>query len=75
MTFESVKDYEDLIDRYNLFEGYASQVIRMMQGAVSQGMVNSNASMNTVVDQINAHLGDPLETVFYEPFYNIEGRS
>lgn len=73
MTFETVKDYEDLLARYNAFDGYASQLIIMMRSAVSQGMVNSNASMNTVLDQINAHLVDPLETVFYEPFYKIEG--
>jgi len=72
-TFESLSDYQDLISRYNLFEAYAFQVVIMMRGAMEQGQVNCMASMASVVDEAKAHLGDPIDTVFYEPFKNLTG--
>ena len=41
---------------------------------MEQGMVNCNASMNSVLDETRAHMIDPLDTVFYDPFKNISGR-
>ena len=46
----------------------------MLRTAMEQGMVNCNASMNSVLDETRAHLVDPLDTVFYDPFKNISGR-
>lgn len=46
----------------------------MLRTAMEQGMVNCNASMNSVLDETKAHLIDPLDTVFYDPFKNISGR-
>ena len=43
----------------------------MMRVGVESGMSNNVASMNTVIDQIDAHLVDPRETVFFDPFNNI----
>ena len=45
----------------------------MMRGAMEQGLVNCMASMASVVDEARAHLGDPVDTVFYEPFKNLTG--
>ena len=46
----------------------------MLRTAMEQGMVNCNASMSSVLDETRAHLVDPLDTVFYDPFKNISGR-
>ena len=46
----------------------------MMRIATKQGLTNNMASMSGVLDQCQAHLGNPLETVFYEPFKNITGK-
>ena len=46
----------------------------MMRIATKQGLTNNMASMSGVLDQCQAHLGDPFETVFYEPFKNITGK-
>ena len=53
---------------------YFFPVILMLRTAMEQGMVNCNASMNSVLDETKAHLIDPLDTVFYDPFKNISGR-
>ena len=47
----------------------------MMRIATKQGLTNNMASMSGVLDQCQAHLGNPFETVFYEPFKNITGKS
>ena len=88
-TFESLSDYQDLISRYNLFEDYAFQglkynqewsvnnvslVVIMMRGAMEQGQVNCMASMASVVDEARAHLVEPKETVFFDPFKNMSGK-
>ena len=40
---------------------------------MEQGLVNCMASMASVVDEARAHLVDPEDTVFYEPFKNMTG--
>ena len=45
----------------------------MMRTARKAHLTNHMASMTGVVDQCQAHLNDPLETIFYEPFKNITG--
>ncbi len=45
----------------------------MMRGAMEQGLVNCMASMASVVDEARAHLAEPVDTVFYEPFKNMTG--
>ena len=44
-----------------------------MRGAMEQGLVNCMASMASVVDEARAHLVEPVDTVFYEPFKNMTG--
>ena len=46
----------------------------MMRGAMEQSLVNCMASMSSVVDEAKAHLVEPVNTVFYEPFKNITGK-
>ena len=38
---------------------------------MEQGLVNCMASMASVVDEARAHLAEPVDTVFYEPFKNM----
>ena len=57
-----------------LYDKILFPVILMLRTAMEQGMVNCNASMNSVLDETRAHLIDPLDTVFYDPFKNISGR-
>ena len=45
----------------------------MMRTARKAHLTNHMASMTGVVDQCQAHLNDPFETIFYEPFKNITG--
>ena len=45
-----------------------------MRGAMEQGLVNCMASMASVVDEARAHLVEPVDTVFYEPFKNMTGK-
>ena len=40
---------------------------------MEQGLVNCMASMASVVDEARAHLVEPVDTVFYEPFKNMTG--
>jgi len=71
-TFENVSDYEDLIARYNLFDQYVQQIIKMLQTAVEQKMTYNNVSMNSVSDQLEGHINSPLvDSIFYEPFKNM----
>ena len=51
-----------------------SQVVIMMRGAMEQGQVNCMASMASVVDEARAHLVEPKETVFFDPFKNMSGK-
>ena len=46
----------------------------MMRGAMEQGQVNCMASMASVVDEARAHLVEPKETVFFDPFKNMSGK-
>ena len=57
-----------------LYDKILFPVILMLRTAMEQGMVNCNASMNSVLDETRAHMIDPLDTVFYDPFKNISGR-
>ena len=41
---------------------------------MEQGLVNCMASMASVVDEARAHLVEPVDTVFYEPFKNMTGK-
>ena len=59
------------IIKYNKFFSFA--VVIMMRGAMEQGLVNCMASMASVVDEARAHLAEPVDTVFYEPFKNMTG--
>ena len=51
-----------------------SLVVIMMRGAMEQGQVNCMASMASVVDEARAHLVEPKETVFFDPFKNMSGK-
>ena len=46
----------------------------MMRTAKKAHLTNHMASMTGVVDQCQAHLNAPFETIFYQPFKNITGR-
>ena len=49
-------------------------IVIMMRGAMEPGLVNCMASMASVVDEARAHLVEPVDTVFYEPFKNMTGK-
>merc|ERR1719312_317290 len=71
-NYDTQKDYEDTIARYNSLDTYIDQVIMMMRKAVEEGQTNNNASMTGVIEQCKAHLNNVIEeTVFYEPFKNL----
>ncbi len=45
VTFLSIKDYEDMIERYKKFDRQAQQIIDTMRVGIQQGMVNHAVSM------------------------------
>jgi len=71
----TVKDYEDAIARYAKFDELAGQIVAMMKAAIKAGWTNHAASMAGVEQQCRDHLGEPRETVFYEPFKTMENIS
>lgn len=71
----TVKDYEDVINRYGAFKGLADEIVEMMKAAISAGLTNHAASMAGVEQQCRDHLGEPRETAFFEPFKQMENIS
>jgi uncharacterized protein (DUF885 family) len=45
MTLKEVKDLDNLIERYAKFNGYADQIVSMMDKAITEGLTNHSISM------------------------------
>jgi len=68
---KTFNDYIAILERYHAFFDYVSQVIKMMQKGIENGLTNHKEAMDGVVEQCKEHLGNVKETVFYEPFKNL----
>ena len=65
---ETIKDYDDIISRYSKFSTLAEQIVGMMRKGMTMNRTNNAVSMEGVEEQCRSHLGEPKETVFFEPF-------
>jgi uncharacterized protein (DUF885 family) len=75
VSMDGLKDYQDLISRYNLFLTYAEQIKEILLNAVETGQTNHNRSMNGVLESIEAHLVDYNKTIFWQPFIQLNNVS
>jgi uncharacterized protein (DUF885 family) len=67
----TIMDYENILARYSKFPALAEQIVGMMRTGMEMNRTNHAASMAGVEEQCRAHLGEPRETVFYEPFKSL----
>ena len=69
MSFEKLKDYEDLIKRLETFDVYMDQTLALMQKGIDEKVVQSRVVMEPVVGQIRRQIVDrPTASLFYKPF-------
>ena len=69
----TVKDYQDIVERYKLFQEQISEVIETMRSGVSKKMTSNAVSLQGVVDNCRKIANSDAESLdFYQPFQNIK---
>lgn len=73
-TYNSAKDYEDLITRYTSLPDQIDQVIRLMQMGVEKQLVQPRYILEIVANQVdNLARSVPAESPFAQPLGNFPG--
>jgi len=71
-TLTHLKDYEDLLARYEAFPTYVSQLVDILQIAINKGVTNHAVSMKGVVAKCRSHVeGEVEDCVFFKPFSDL----
>ncbi|MCA9057649.1 MAG: DUF885 family protein, partial [Planctomycetaceae bacterium] len=69
LKFDSIRDYEDWIDRLNSFPTYMGQTMALLKQGMRERMVHPRIVMQRVPAQIRKQLvDDPTESFYYKPF-------
>ena len=69
IRFETLKDYEDFVNRLESFDVYAGQTIDLMRESIKRGRVQPRMIMQRVPAQIDKQIvDDPAKSKFYQPF-------
>jgi uncharacterized protein (DUF885 family) len=69
LRFETVKDYEDWLDRMEALPDYIDQTIGLMKEGIQRGIVHARVVMERVPRQLAKHIvEEPEKSPFYKPF-------
>ncbi|HYX52308.1 MAG TPA: DUF885 domain-containing protein [Candidatus Limnocylindrales bacterium] len=69
LRFETVKDYEDWIDRMRAFPALMDQTIALMREGAKEHMVHPKVIMQRIPAQIDKQIvSDPEKSGFFKPF-------
>jgi uncharacterized protein (DUF885 family) len=72
LRFETVKDYEDWIQRLHAFPAYVDQNIALMRRGISHNVLLPKVIMRRIVDQVERLATQPVtESGYYRPFASI----
>jgi uncharacterized protein (DUF885 family) len=69
LSFTSVKDYEDWINRMQAFPKYLNQTIELMRTGIKERLVQPKVVMRRIPEQIKKQIvTDPADSLYYKPF-------
>ena len=69
----TVKDYQDIVERYKLFHQQINQVIETMRSGVKKKMTSNAVSLQGVAENCRKIAdGDAESSDFYQPFLNMK---
>lgn len=69
LSFDTVKDYEDWLQRIERFPVYMDQTIGLLQEGLKRGLLQPQIVLNRVPQQIRRQIvDDPEQSLFYKPF-------
>ena len=69
LRFETVKDYEDWLQRLRAFPLYVRQTIALMQRGIEQKRIHPKSVLTRIQGQVDKLVvADPAASVFYKPF-------
>lgn len=69
LSFDTIKDYEDWLQRIERFPVYMDQTIGLLQEGLKRGILQPQIVLNRVPQQIRRQIvDDPEQSLFYKPF-------
>lgn len=69
LSFDTVKDYEDWLQRIERFPVYMDQTIGLLQEGLKRGILQPQIVLQRVPQQIRRQIvEDPEQSLFYKPF-------
>ncbi len=69
LSFDTVKDYEDWLQRIERFPVYMDQTVGLLREGLKRGILQPQIVLNRVPQQIRRQIvDDPGQSLFYKPF-------
>jgi uncharacterized protein (DUF885 family) len=73
MSFSTVKDYEDWIERLRAFPVYMDQTIALMREGIRRKIIHAKIVIQRVPAQIERQIvDDPMQSLFYKPLKHFD---